>query len=223
MVSDVEPMAFPSRNVGGEFVGVFVAGLLPKLDAGAPYNGWIFRGKLRFYPKKIAEKIPVGFNSKESFTKMDEDGNVADRVWVEMMELKPIEIKKAAEEGTGGESQTPFREMVERDDFVYILHGKRLAKRRAPVNKIFLLKQTLRNKTQEVVIGALTVGPFPRRQLRFLPLPIFLVGSFGRQLRFLPLPIFLVGSFGRHSRSVCHELLYSHALGGCSEGVESFG
>jgi hypothetical protein len=79
MVSDVEPMALPSRNVGGEFVGkVCVAGLLSKLDAGAPYNGWIFGGRLWLYSEKIAEKIPMGFNSKESFAKMDEDSNVAD-------------------------------------------------------------------------------------------------------------------------------------------------
>jgi hypothetical protein len=33
----------PSRNIGGESVGkVLIAGLLSKLDAGAPYNGWIF-------------------------------------------------------------------------------------------------------------------------------------------------------------------------------------
>jgi hypothetical protein len=37
MVSDEEPMVFPSRNVRGEFVGnVPIAGLLSKLDAGAP-------------------------------------------------------------------------------------------------------------------------------------------------------------------------------------------
>jgi hypothetical protein len=43
MVLDVEPMALPSRNIGGEFVGkVLIAGLLSKLDAGTPYNGWIF-------------------------------------------------------------------------------------------------------------------------------------------------------------------------------------
>jgi hypothetical protein len=47
MVSDVEPMVSPSRDVGGEFVGkISVTGLLPKLDAGAPYNGWIFGGRL---------------------------------------------------------------------------------------------------------------------------------------------------------------------------------
>jgi hypothetical protein len=114
MVSNVERMVFPSRDVGGEFVRkISVTSLLPKLDAGAPYNGWIFRGRLRFYTENIAVKIPMGFNSKESFTEVDENSNVADRVRVEMMELKPVEIKKATEEGTGGESQTPFREVVE--------------------------------------------------------------------------------------------------------------
>jgi hypothetical protein len=113
MVSNVEPMAFPSRNVGGEFVGkVSITGLLSKLDAGVPYGGWIFGGGLQLYSEKIVEKIPMGFNSKESFAKMDEDSNMADRIRVEVLELKPVEIKKATEERTSGESQTPFREMV---------------------------------------------------------------------------------------------------------------
>jgi hypothetical protein len=55
----------------------------------------------------------MGFDSKESFTKLNENSNVADRVRVEMMELKPVEIKKGTEEGTGEEGQTPFRKMVE--------------------------------------------------------------------------------------------------------------
>jgi hypothetical protein len=81
-----------------------------------------------------------------------------------------------------------------------------LAKRRVPVDEIFPLKKTLRNNIQEVVIGALTVSPLP-----------------GRRLRFLPLPILLVGSLGRHFRSVCHEPFYLYALKGCREGVERFG
>jgi hypothetical protein len=114
MVFDVELIVFPSRDVRGEFVGkIFVTGMLPKLNAGAPYNGWIFGGRLRFYMEEIAEKIPMGFNSKESFTNVDENRNVADRVRIEMMELKPVEIKKATKEGIGGEGQTPFSEMVE--------------------------------------------------------------------------------------------------------------
>jgi hypothetical protein len=79
MVSDVKPMVFPSRDVQGEFVGkISIPDLLPKLDAGTPYNGWTFGGGLRLYPEKIAEKIPMGFNSEESFTEVNEDSNVAD-------------------------------------------------------------------------------------------------------------------------------------------------
>jgi hypothetical protein len=188
MVSNVEPMALPSKNIGGEFVGkVPIAGLLSKLDAGAPYNGWIFWGGLRLYSKKEAEKIPVGFNSKESFAKMDEDGNVANWIRVEVMELKPVEIKKALEERARGEGQTLFGKMVKCDDFVHIFHRKRFAKRRVPVDKTFLLKQTLGNKIHEFVVGALTVNPLPRWWLQLLPLPILLVGSLGRHFKiFLP-------------------------------------
>jgi hypothetical protein len=104
MVFNVEPVVLPSRNVGGEFIGkVPIAGLLSKLDADAPYNGWIFGCGLRLYPEKEAEKIPVGLNFKESFAKMDEDGNMANGIRVEVMELKPVEIKKAMEERTRGE------------------------------------------------------------------------------------------------------------------------
>jgi hypothetical protein len=126
------------------------------------------------------EKILVGFDSKESFIKMDEDGNVALGIWVEVMELKPVEIKKASEERARGEGQTPFGKMVKCDDFVYIFHGKRYTKRGAPVDRTFLLKQTRGNKFHEIIVGALTVSPFPRRWLRLLLFPILLVGSFGR-------------------------------------------
>jgi hypothetical protein len=95
------------------------------------------------------------------------------------MELKPIEIKKASEERARGDGQTPFGKMVKYDDFVYIFHGKRFAKRGALVDNTFFLKQTLRNKFHEIIVGALTVSPFPRQCLRFLPLPILLVGSLG--------------------------------------------
>jgi hypothetical protein len=74
-------------------------------------------------------------------------------------------------------------------------------KRGAPVDKIFVLKQTLRNKIQEFVIGALTVSPLPEGGCDSFPFP-----SFSLDL------------LGTISRSVCHEL-----LGGCKEGAERFG
>jgi hypothetical protein len=104
MVFNVKPMVFPSREVGGEFVWeVFVAGPLTQLDAGAPYNGKVLGGGLRFDPEEEAEKIPVGFDSKKSLAVIDENWNMANRIWVEMVKLKPVVIQKASEEGARGE------------------------------------------------------------------------------------------------------------------------
>jgi hypothetical protein len=182
VVFDVEPVVLPSRNVGGEFIGkVPIASLLSKLDADAPYNGQILGCGLRFYPKKEAEKIPMGFDSEEDFTEMDEDCDMANGIRVEMMELKPVEIK-VTEKRARGESQTPFGKMVKCDDFVYIFHRERFAKRGALVDKILVLEQSLGNKLIEVVKGALTVCPLPRRRLRFFLLPI-LLRSLGRHFQ----------------------------------------
>jgi hypothetical protein len=63
MIFDIKPVIFPPRNVGGEFVcKVLVAGLLSKLDAGAPCNRWILGGGLWFHPEEEAEKILMGFD-----------------------------------------------------------------------------------------------------------------------------------------------------------------
>jgi hypothetical protein len=180
MIFDVEPVVLPSRNVGEEFIGkVPIAGLLSKLDAGAPYNGHILGCGLRFYPEKEAVKIPMGFDFEEGFTEMDEDCDMANGIRVEMMELKPIEIKKATEKRARGEGQTPFGKVVKCDDFVYIFHGERFTKRGAPVDKTLVLEQSLGNKLIEVVEGALTVFPLPRRQLHLLLL-LILLRSLGR-------------------------------------------
>jgi hypothetical protein len=64
--------------------------------------------------------------------------------------------------------------MVKYDDFIYIFHGERFAKRGAPVDKTLILEQSLGNKFIEVVERALTVSPLPGRRLHLLLLPILL-------------------------------------------------
>jgi hypothetical protein len=44
-----------------------------------------------------------------------------------MMELKPVVVKKAAEERTRGKGRTLFGKMVKCDDFINIFHGERFA------------------------------------------------------------------------------------------------
>jgi hypothetical protein len=183
MVFDVEPVVLPSRNVGGESIGaVPIAGLLSKLDAGAAYNGQIFGCGLWFYSEKEAKKILMRFDSEEGFTEMDVDCDMANRIRVEMVEFMLVEIKKATEKRARGEGQTPFGKMVKCDDFIYIFHGERFAKRGAPVDKTLVLEQSLGNKFIEIVDGALTVSPLPRWRLRLLLLPI-LLRSLGRHFQ----------------------------------------
>jgi hypothetical protein len=79
MIFDIKPVVFPPGNV---VCKVLFTGLLSKLDAGAPYNGWFLGGGLWFDSEEEAEKIPMGFNSEKSFAKVDKDGNVANGVWV---------------------------------------------------------------------------------------------------------------------------------------------
>jgi hypothetical protein len=110
-----------------------------------PCNVKVFLGGLWFDAEEEAEKILVGFDSDESFTKMDKNRNMADGVRVEVMELKPVIIKKAAEERTRGEGQSPFGKMVKCDDFVNIFHRERFTERGAPVDKILVLQQPLGN------------------------------------------------------------------------------
>jgi hypothetical protein len=146
MIFDIKPMVFPPGNVGGKFVcKVLVADLLSKLDAGAPYNGWILGGGMWFDSEKEVEKIPMGFNSEKSFAKVNKDENMANEVRVEVMELKPVIVKEATEKRTRGEGQTPFGKMVKYDDFINIFHGERFAERGAPIDKILVLEQSLRN------------------------------------------------------------------------------
>jgi hypothetical protein len=116
-----------------------------QLDAGAPCNGKVFCCGLWFDTEEEAEKILVGFDSEESFAEIDKNRNVADGIRVEVMELKPVVIKKAAEERTRGEGQSPFGKMEKCDNFINIFHEERFTVRGTPVDKVLLLQQPLRN------------------------------------------------------------------------------
>jgi hypothetical protein len=107
------------------------------LDAGAPHHGKFLCGRLGFDAEEEAEQIPVGFDSEKCFAEVDENGNIANGIRVEVMELNPVIIKEATKEGTSGEGQSPFGKMEECDDFVDILHGERFTERGAQLTRFF--------------------------------------------------------------------------------------
>jgi hypothetical protein len=98
----------------------------------------------------------MGLNSEEGFTEVDEYGDVANRVRVEVLQLNPIEIEKATEERTSGEGQSPFRKRAKGNDFVDALHGERVTKGKAPIDEIPLLKKTSQHQICEIVARTLT-------------------------------------------------------------------
>jgi hypothetical protein len=59
-----------------------------------------------------------------------------------VLQLNPIEIKKATEERTSGEGQTPFRKSTKGYDLVDVFPRERIAKGKALIDEISLLKQT---------------------------------------------------------------------------------
>jgi hypothetical protein len=84
----------------------------------------------------------MGLNSEERFTEMDKNGDMADRIGVEVLQLNPIEVEKATEEQTSGEGESPFRKRAKGYDLVDVFHGEWITKGKAPIDEISLLKQT---------------------------------------------------------------------------------
>jgi hypothetical protein len=67
-------------------------------------------------------------------------------VWIEMIDLDSIEIKKATKKIGSREGQSPFDKMQKKNDFINIFLRKELMERRTPLNNILTLKKTLDNK-----------------------------------------------------------------------------
>jgi hypothetical protein len=152
--------------------------------------------------EKTTKEGKMGLDAHKCFAEMDEYRNMHDGIWVEVVELKTIVIKKATEKVTGGEGQFPFNKILKQDSLVDILVRIRLMERRALLNNMPFLKMTLFHKTQEVVSGALTVIPVAFRR-------------FGLLLLLVLLP--LVGGL-RFTHPCGHGCLYLHKLGGCGRG-----
>jgi hypothetical protein len=67
-------------------------------------------------------------------------------VWIQMMDLDSIEIKKAAKKIGSREGQSYFDKMQKKNDFINIFLREELTEKRTPLNNILTLKKPLGNK-----------------------------------------------------------------------------
>jgi hypothetical protein len=119
-----------------------------------------------------------------------------------VLQLNSIEIKKATEERTSGEGQSPFRKRTKRDDLVDIFHGERVAKGKAPIDEIPFLKKASQHQICKIVVRTLTNCPFAGCRLRFFQ-------------------VLLVGLLRRHFESVKPWVVRT-TLGGYGRRLEGF-
>jgi len=51
-----------------------------------------------FQVEEVLEKIKMGFDPQKSFTEMNKNGNMKNRIWGQVMHLNPPVMQEASEE-----------------------------------------------------------------------------------------------------------------------------
>ena len=118
----------------------------------------------------------MGLDPQESFTKMDKDRNVKNRIRSQVMHLNPPMVKKAPEEIGNGKTEASKNMRMKNNRFIFSLMRKGFPIRSPPMDPVSGLKKVLIYKTKQMEIGTLTRSPL----VDFCPIS----GSFAR----LPLP-----------------------------------
>ena len=98
-IPKIKPHLLPVDDLVGQLVGdVFGFLPLPKLQPGSPDYIYLRFVGMGLQMEEILKQIEVGLNPQKSFTKMDEDRDVENGVWGQVMHLNPPMEKEAPKE-----------------------------------------------------------------------------------------------------------------------------
>ena len=120
-----------------------------------------------FQMKEILEKIEVGLDPQESFTKMNKDRDVKNRIRGQVMHLDPPGMKKASEEIRNWKTEATKNMRKKNYRFVSFLMRKRLPIRTPPMDHVLGLKKVTLYHIQKMGVGTLT--RLPLLDLRPIP------------------------------------------------------
>jgi hypothetical protein len=73
---------------------------------------------LWFEIEEVAEEVKVWFYPQEGFTEMNKDGNMEDRIGVEVMELDAIIEEKTTKEIRCGEGQSALNKILKQNNLL---------------------------------------------------------------------------------------------------------
>ena len=100
-----------------------------------------------FQVEEVLEKIKMGFDPQKSFTEMNKNGNVKDRIWGQIMCLNPPMMKKISEEIRSGDSEATQNMRLENHGFIRPFMRNRISYRFPPVNHFSRLEKIRLYKT----------------------------------------------------------------------------
>jgi hypothetical protein len=142
MVSNVEPPVPPPRQTSWEFVwDVLLFHPLPQLEHSTIdfIHGTLVGLWLEM--EEVAEEVEVGFYPQEGFTKMNKDGNVENRVGIEVMELDAIIEEKTMKEIKRWEGQSALNKILKQNNLLSPFIWSLISSGRAPLDNLLGLQE----------------------------------------------------------------------------------
>ena len=97
---------------------------MAELKTGAPNHVDLAALLIQLEGKKVAEKIEVGMDAKEDFTKINKGGDMKDGVWVQIDQLYPVLMKKTPEGIIGQQGKSPIEEVFKNNNLIGVGGGE---------------------------------------------------------------------------------------------------
>ena len=141
-IPNIEPHPLPVDDFVAQLIGD-VLGLLPlvKLQPGSPDYIYLRIVGMRLQVEEVLGKIKVGLKPQESFTQMNRDRDVKNRIRGQMMYLDPPVVKKTSEEIRNWKTKATKNMRKKNNRFVSFLMRKGLPIRTPLVDHVLGLKK----------------------------------------------------------------------------------
>src|SRR6185312_7076068 len=97
-------------------------------------------------------QVEVGSDPQVPLTEVDEDGDLGDRVGLEMCYLKQVEVEKPVEDGPRGQREALFIEGLEHNHLVRVLRWEFLPIAAPPPGDLLLREDATLHHVLDVVL-----------------------------------------------------------------------
>ena len=130
-----------------------------KLNPTTTKNIGFFTAGLGFQAKEVTKQRKRRGNSKESFTKMNEDRKVKDCIRSKMIQANPKIAEKLMKKGRGGKAKSSMNERDKKNDLTRTWSRDPMLAWNSPFNKGLALDQAIANELAELLFGCCRSRP----------------------------------------------------------------